>query len=479
MRHAGRTSVRLLAGLLAVAAIGAACRGASAPADGPTAGQGEATTAPPGTVDPETGQLLFSPPDFYSQPLPDAVDADAFATRWPIKHVVFLIMENRSFDHVFGAFPGADGADSGMDRGVQRPLTRAELQRAHDLPHCYNCNVASINGGAMDGFNQSDSADTYAYTRFERDQITAYWRWARRYALADAFFASATGPSFPNHMYTIAATSGGALDNPWQPPPSLSTMQQEGYAKSWGCDIAEGGFVEVIDPEGYLVKVPPCFDFKTEGDLLNEKGIPWASYAATNGQLGYMWSAYAAIDRYRNDPELWGAHVRPVDDVVRDIEQDRLPPVTWITPRFALSQHPEYNFCWGQNWTIAVVDALMASEAWRDTLLVLTWDDFGGFYDHAPPVRLDDFGLGIRVPTLLISPYAKRGFVDSTMYEFSSVLRFIEDNWRLRPFLTRRDEIADNLTNALDFDQEPLAPLPQPLRTDCRGPIWDPPPPQP
>jgi len=107
----------------------------------------------------------------------------------------------------------------------------------------------------------------------------------------------------------------------------------------------------------------------------------------------------------------------------------------------------------------------------------MTWDDFGGFYDHVPPVRLDDFGLGIRVPTMIISPYAKRGYVDSTMYEFSSVLRLIENNWGLTQ-LTRRDRIADGLEGALDFSQQPQPPSPQPLRTDCRGPIWDPPPPE-
>jgi phospholipase C len=328
----------------------------------------------------------------------------------------------------------------------------------------------------MDGFNQTEYADLYAYTQFEEDQIQAYWNWAEEYVLTDRFFASAVGPSFPNHLYTIAATSGGALDNSWQPFPRLREQQEQGYAKSWGCDIAQGGFVEIVDPEGFLVKVHPCFDFKTEGDLLNEAGIPWAYYAATNSQLGYIWSAYSAIERYRSDPELWGAHMRPIDDVVRDIEANRLPPVTWVTPRFQLSQHPEYSWCWGQNWSIEVVNSIMESPIWKDTLIVLTWDDFGGYYDHEPPVVLDDFGLGVRVPTLLISPYAKRGFIDSTTYEFSSVLRFIEDNWGLTQ-LTRRDRIADNLTNALDFSKPPRKPLTQPLRTDCTGPIWDPPPP--
>jgi phospholipase C len=469
--QARRTIVVLAAAVAVLGVIAAAC----APV-GDDALPVASASAEPGTVDPETGQLLFGPPDPVSGPLPAKVDASVIDTKWPIKHVVFVIMENRSFDHVFGTFPGADGVTEGMDKGVSRPLTRAELQRAHDLPHCYNCNVASINGGEMDGFNQTEYADLYAYTQFEEDQIQAYWNWAEEYVLADRFFASAVGPSFPNHLYTIAATSGGALDNSWQPFPRLREQQEQGYAKSWGCDIAQGGFVEIVDPEGFLVKVHPCFDFKTEGDLLNEAGIPWAYYAATNTQLGYIWSAYSAIERYRSDPELWGAHMRPIDDVVRDIEANRLPPVTWVTPRFQLSQHPEYSWCWGQNWSIEVVNSIMESPIWKDTLIVLTWDDFGGYYDHEPPVVLDDFGLGVRVPTLLISPYAKRGFIDSTTYEFSSVLRFIEDNWGLTQ-LTRRDRIADNLTNALDFSKPPRKPLTQPLRTDCTGPIWDPPPP--
>jgi phospholipase C len=478
-RHRIRT--RSVAAAVVIGAVALACSASTNAGQSGTpsaTATAQATPGAKGTVDPETGQQLDAPPDPVTAALPASVDAAAFDTRTPIKHVVFLIMENRSFDNVFGRYPGADGAVRADDHGTMRPLTQASLQRAHDLPHCYNCNIASIDGGAMDGFNQTVYADQGAFTQFHKDQITAYWNWAKRYAIADHFFASAIGPSFPNHMYSIAATSGGALDNPWQPPPTLVQMQQEGYAKSWGCDIARDGYVEVVDPEGYMVKVSPCFDFETEGDLLNAKDIPWAYYAATNSQLGYIWSAYSAIDRYRNNADLWAQHIRPVDDVVRDIQADRLPPVTWITPRFQLSQHPEYNFCWGQNWTIQVMNALMRSGQWKNTLVVMTWDDYGGFYDHVPPVRLDSNGLGIRVPAMIISPYARSGTVDHTMYEFSSVLRFIEDNWGLTQ-LTRRDRIADGLGGALDFSQTPLPPDPQKLRTDCRGSIWDAPPPDP
>ena len=182
-----------------------------------------------------------------------------------------------------------------------------------------------------------------------------------------------------------------------------------GQTKSWGCDIAQPAYVDVFGPEGETLELQPCFDFKTEGDLLREHDIPWTYYAATNNQLGYIWSAYSAIGRYRNDPAMWAEYIRPVDDLVRDAKQNRLPPVTWVTPRFALSEHPDYNFCYGENWTTQVVNAIMASPEWKSTAIFLTWDDYGGFYDHVPPREVDMMGFGIRVPMLMISPYAKTG----------------------------------------------------------------------
>ncbi len=453
--HAARTlALRGLAALALFAVVAGACTRGPAPA-APRA--------------PETDPTVTA--------LPPEVEPEQYETRWPIKHVVFIIKENRSFDHLFGRFPGANGVTVGWDRGVRRPLTRAEEGRARDIPHCYTCALAAINGGRMDGFNQTENADRYAYTQFRKDQIPNYWHWAKEFVLADKFFASATGASFPNHLFTIAAQSGGALDNPWQPPESLREMLRQGLAKSWGCDIAEGGYVEVLDPEGRLVRVKPCFDFPTVGDLLRKRGIPWAYYAATNTQKGYIWSAYAAVRRYRTNEKLWNRYIRPVDDLIRDIRADRLPPVTWVTPRFELSEHPEYSFCHGENWTTKVVNAIMGSPMWRDTAIFITWDDWGGFYDHVPPRPVDPFGFGIRVPLLVISPFARRGFIDHTEGEFSSVLRFIEDNWGLRQ-LTRRDRMANNLSQVFDFDQDPRPPHPLPLRTDCEGSIWASPPPE-
>jgi phospholipase C len=400
---------------------------------------------------------------------PPQVNADAFTTHWPIKHVVFIVKENRSFDNMFGLFPGANGVTTGMDRGKPRPLTQASDETPHDLLHTFKAQMDSIDGGKMDGFSQTRSSRLFAYTQYEPDQIPNYWRWARSYVLGDNFFASALGPSFPNHMFTIAATSGGTRENPNQPAEQVETLNQEGFAKSWGCDVGSEGYVVVEDAEGEETKVPPCFDFKTEGDLLSTAGIPWAYYSATNTQDGYIFSAYAAIGRYRDNPALWNRHMFPVDNVVRDIAAGRLPPVTWITPVHQLSDHSEHSMCQGENWTTQVVDAIMRSPMWKDTAIFLTWDEWGGFYDHVPPRRIDPFGFGIRVPLLVISPYARRGWIDHTEGEFSSVLRFIEDNWGLSQ-LTRRDRLARDLSYDFDFEQSPRAPQPLPVRT-CSNPV--------
>jgi phospholipase C len=409
---------------------------------------------------------------------PPPVDATRFETHTPIKHVVFIVKENRSFDNLFGRFPGARGTTTATDRGRVRPLTRGHDQRLPtDLPHGYPAALKAWNNGRMDGFTQNRASDRYAYTQMAGpEQMPNYWHWASEFVLADNFFASAQGPSFPNHLYTIAAQSGGAHDNPVG-----KYVEEPVEYKTWGCDAPEGMYVLIHDQEGQVQKVPPCFDFQTEGDLLTDASIPWAYYAASPVPLGqaprsgYIWSAYAAVRHIRNDPKVWRNHVFDVDQLVQDIEANRLPPVTWVTPRFALSEHPEYNFCHGENWTTEVVNAIMSSPMWADTAIFLTWDDWGGFYDHVPPPHVDRFGLGIRVPLLVISPYARSGHVDHRLGEFSSVLRFIEDNWGLSQ-LTHRDRRASNLSYNFDFHEEPRPPDPRPLRVDCQRPIFSPPP---
>jgi phospholipase C len=409
------------------------------------------------------------PPAEYGT-APEAFDATALETTTPIKHIVFVIKENRTFDNMFGRFPGANGVSVGMDQGEPRTLTPAPDRLPEDIKHCYECALQAWNEGEMDGFATiSEAADAYAYTQFEPGDLPNYWHWASEYVLGDNFFASAHGPSFPNHLYTIAAQSGGAHENPVQNLDLLRERHREtGRFKAWGCDSLEDAYVLVTDSEGIEKKVPPCFDFLTEGDLLTEAGIPWAYYAATQDQNGYLWSAYDAVRHIREDERYWAEHVFPVDDFVEQAELGLLPPVTWVTPRFETSEHPEYSMCHGENWTTEVVNAVMEGPDWEDTAIFITWDDYGGLYDHVPPPQVDDFGFGIRVPLLIVSPYARRGFVTHELGEFSSVLRFMEDNWGLTQ-LTHRDRDATPLLSAFDFAQDPRPPDPLPLRTDCLG----------
>jgi phospholipase C len=398
------------------------------------------------------------------------VDASRFETAWPIKHVVYIIKENRTFDHMFGRFPGVDGVNFGMDGDRERPLTPATRGGIDkDIEHCYQCALEAYNGGKMNGFNQSDQADRWAYTQFLPEDLGNYWHWAQQYVLLDRFFTSAHGPSFPNHLYAIAAQSGGTHENPIQDPDVVrERFQASGLYMAWGCDSIDGAYVDVYDADGNKGQIFPCFDFETMGDLLDRRGIPWAYYSATPMQNGYHWQAFSAIKRYRHDRFLWQEHIFPVDNLVRDIEDGRLPPVTWVTPRYEVSEHPVYSFCHGEKWTTRVLNAIMTSDMWKDTAVFLTWDDYGGFYDHVPPPQVDDFGFGLRVPMLVISPFAKQRLVSHELGEFSSVLRFIEDNWGL-PQLTQRDLAATPLLDAFDFEQRPRPPDPRPVPTDCQG----------
>jgi phospholipase C len=392
------------------------------------------------------------------------VNAAAYPTRWPIKHVIYIIKENRTFDQLFGLFPGANGATRGRTRTGWRPLMRGIPDNlVHDIKHDHATAVNAYDHGKMDGFAWDRWSNRYAYSVAEPQDIPLYWRWAKNFVLADNFFSSQRGPSFPNHLYAIAADPAGTRDNP-------KRIGMHGAQWTWGCDAPSFTKVEVRRPQGDTSWVPPCFRMPTVGDLLTEKGIPWSYYAATIREAGYIWSAYDAIDQVRNT-DLWDQHVRPVDDLVSDIRAGRLPPVTWVTPRFEVSDHPDYSLCHGENWTAQVVDAVMKSPMWKDTAIFITWDDWGGFYDHVPPPSVGGEGLGFRVPLLVLSPYALADHIDHRLSEFSTVLRFIEDNWRLTQ-LTDRDRPARNLSYDFAFSRPPRPPDPQPLRTDCRGPAF-------
>jgi phospholipase C len=366
-----------------------------------------------------------------------------------IKHVVFIIKENRTFDNYFGTFPGADGATAGtISTGETIPLGRTPDRTPHDIGHSFQNAITAINGGQMNQFDLIPGGNVngqlLAYTQLTEDDIPNYFAYARSFVLADAMFSSLTGPSFPNHLYTVGAQSGGAINNPAR------------SGGKWGCDADDGADVQVLNEDGSVSRQYPCFDFTTLADRLEAISKSWKYYAPPQGQPGYIWSALDAIAHIRLT-DLWTQHVVPDTQFEEDARSGNLPAVSWLVTG-AASEHPPDSSCVGENWTVRQVNAIMEGPLWKSTAIFITWDDFGGFYDHVPPPTVDNFGFGPRVPLLILSPYAKPGFISHTVYEFSSLLKFVEARYRLAA-LTARDREANDLLDSFDFHQRPRKPL--------------------
>jgi phospholipase C len=371
-----------------------------------------------------------------------------------IEHVVFIVKENRTFDNYFGTFPGADGATSGkISTGEVIPLRHAPDMTPRDIDHSYQAAVEAIDGGAMDRFDLikggNVNGDFLAYSQYYESDIPNYFAYARNFVLADAFFSSLEGPSFPNHLYTVGAQSGRAINNPSSP-----TIKNIGR---WGCDSPADSKVQTLEEPGEFGSVYPCFDFDTLADRLEEEGLSWKYYAPGQDKSGYIWSALDAI-RHIRLTSLWQQHVVATEQFVQDAQSGQLPTVSWLVVGSGLSEHPPASVCLGENWTVEQLNAVMSGPDWNSTVVFLTWDDFGGFYDHVAPPVVDNFGFGPRVPLLIVSPWAKRGHISHTTLEFSSVLKFIEERFDLDA-LTERDQDANDLIDSFDFDHRPREPL--------------------
>ncbi len=365
-----------------------------------------------------------------------------------IQHMVFMVKENRTFDTYFGTFPGADGATSGtLSNGQTIPLGHTPDRTAEDLCHSWTCALTAMDGGKMDRFDKLPGAIQngvdIAYTQMTEADIPNYFAYAHNFTLADHMFSSLHGPSFPNHLYTVAAQSGGAIDLP--------------NASEWGCDAPNGTTVAILNPDGSMGQSFPCFDFQTLADRLDTTGISWRYYAPSPGQSGYIWSAFDAI-RHIRETNLWSQHVVSYTQFATDARNGQLPAVSWLVQPANVSDHPPASTCQSENWTVAQINAVMQGPDWPSTAIFLTWDDFGGFYDHVPPPKIDSFGLGPRVPLLIISPYARQGYISHTQYEFSSFLKFAEERFGLQP-LTTRDTMANDMTDSFDFSQSPAPSL--------------------
>lgn len=378
--------------------------------------------------------------------------ATSTSTSDPIQHIVILIKENHSFDNYFGTFPHADGTTSGrISDGSSVPLLHSPDHTLLDIGHAGDAARVAVANGRMDGFDQlpgaiQDGQDLALSQLYESD-IPNYWAYARYFALDDHFFSTINGPSFPNHLVMVAASSNNTDDNP-----VLNTYH------SWGCDAGPYARVEQANPmTGDRQFIKPCFDMVTIPDLLQRAKVSWKYYAPGQYQSGYIWSSLDSIKHIR-DGALWQSNVPDTSQFVKDVAAGTLPAVSWVVMNEGVSEHPPHSSCAGENWTVKELNALMASPLWASTAVFLTWDDFGGFYDHVPPPHLNYIAFGPRVPTLVISPYARAGYIDHRQYDFASILRYVEDKYNL-PHLTQYDRNAASIAGSLDFAQKPLAPL--------------------
>ncbi len=366
-------------------------------------------------------------------PMPSAASAPG-----RIEHLVVVMQENHTFDNYFGTFPGADGIprDACQPRSTNSPPGdcvkpyHISGPRTLDPDHGKATALEAYHDGAMDGFvsaqNNRNVKGDVVMGYYDGSDLPLYWNLATDYVLADRFFSSAWGASLTNHLYWVAAQAAGA----------------------------HGG----IPVAG--------FDVPTIFDRLEAAGVSWKMYVQNyepkvtfrsnkshNPQV--VWAPLLAFPRFLDTPSL-SAHIVPLDDYFVDLEKGTLPSVSYMVPSGS-SEHPPGNVTVGQNFGASLVTALMRAKEWSTSLAVVTHDDWGGYYDHVAPPRVDADGYGFRVPALIISPYARSGTVDHTVYDYTSILRFIEDNWHVDP-LTARDATANSIAAALDMNQAALAP---------------------
>ena len=432
--------------------------------------------------------------------------AEKTETATPIKHFITLMQENHSFDNYFGTYPGANGIPKGLCMPVDPRAEfqmggrkwhygdRAKFERfldtigrtygyedwasgnsddaarvfgdarygearggcvepfrignnpVQDLGHSQRVFTHQYARGRMDGFVYSIQRDIGRIDRnvmgyYDDRDIPYYWNLADEYVLFDRFFTSSSGGSVRNHMYWVSGAPGNEESD----------------------TIPVGGFGDI----------PTIFD------RLEEKGISWKFYVQNydpginfrtpgTGDRGsqLVWVPLLNYARFVDDPNL-SRHIVDMDEYYRDLDNGTLPAVSYLVPSGS-SEHPPGSIKAGERFVRTLHTALMRSSAWSSSAFSWTYDDWGGFYDHVRPPRVDRFGLGFRAPALLVSPYAKRGYVDSTTLDFTSYLKFIEENWGLEP-LADRDRKASSIAGAFDFDQPPREPeIVPPVRHEPR-----------
>jgi len=472
----------------------------------------------PGVASPTSRPLNLSPsqtPFEGSSPTltqTPASEASATPTATPaqndggihkIKHVIIIMQENRSFDSYFGTFPGADGIP--MQNGipivcVPDPATKQCVKPYHDPndrnlggPHGAPNAVSDINGGKMDGFikdmrggkieacaNVNDPAcahtdqmpDVMGY--HDQREIPNYWTYARQFVLQDHMFEPNASWSLPEHLFMVSGWSARCAN---QDPMSCVN--------------------ELSAPEGFSLKVGqsgkpikrPQYAWTDLTYLLHQAGVSWAYYVAEGTQPDCVDDAMFCTPRPQNvgTPQIWNplpyfetvrqdgqlGNIQTLSHFLQAAKDGTLPAVSWVTPNGKNSEHPQALVSAGQAYVTNLINTVMQGPDWNSTAIFLAWDDWGGFYDHVVPPTVDQNGYGLRVPGLVISPFARQGYIDHQTLSFDAYLKFIEDDFlnsqridpqtdgRPDPRPTVRENVSQlgDLIQDFDFSQPPRPPL--------------------
>ncbi|MGC1381317.1 MAG: alkaline phosphatase family protein [Candidatus Baltobacteraceae bacterium] len=391
-----------------------------------------------------------------------------------ITHVVIIVQENRSVDDLFNGLPGADTQNYGLNSAGERvKLRQVKMTAPYDLDHEHRGFVIEDDGGKMDGFNLEHSTDCPGGNCGKRDiraygivppsEVQPYFTMAEQYAFADQMFQTNQGPSFPAHQYLLSGTStispGSSLrasENPFTP--------KQGY--TGGCDAPTGSLVLLIDTNGEEdQQMYPCFDRPALSDLVDAKSLTWHYYQAHGG--AGLWNGPDAIQHIRNSPEYATDVVWPSSQILTDISNGNLSNVVWVTPTAQASDHANITNGSGPDWVASVVNAIGESKYWKNTAIFVTWDDWGGWYDHVTPPEYNSYELGFRVPLIAISAYTPKGYVSHRKHEFGSILKFTEKIFGLGSLGTT-DTRADDLMDCFDFSQQPRSFTPIPTKRNAQ-----------
>jgi phospholipase C len=391
------------------------------------------------------------------------------ATQGKIKHVVIIFQENRTPDNLFHGLPNADIANTGVNSlGHTITLAPIALANHYDLGHSHHDFVLMYDNGKMDGADKitactPGSSGCPPYPQFQYvkpSDVAPYFQLAQQYTFGDRMFQTNEGPSFPAHQFILSGTSA--------PTATSNLFAAENSNLGAGCAAPSTAWVWLVDPSGNESSTMyPCFEHPTLTDLLDTAGITWKYYTPSPGSI---WTAPNAIQHICGPvgSQCAGAEwaknvILQKTQVLTDISSGQLSAVSWVIPTGQASDHPGVSDGSGPSWVASIVNAIGTSSYWSNTAIIITWDDWGGWYDHVPPPQVIKDGIswgsgyvyGFRVPLIVVSPYAKAAYVSHAPHDFGSILKFIEETYGL-PSLGYADARADDLSDCFNFSQTPL-----------------------